>query len=161
MPPLPLTLPSSPPPSPTSDDFSSLKDKAYLPPDDYKGVVAADDHLCSDLGASLMKLHSANAIDAAVATALCLGVVNPGSSGIGGGCFILFHDSSSSSTSFIDSREFAPGAATSDMYDNLPPTASINGPLAAAVPAELKGLEKVRTAGAKRQPNQRFADPPT
>ena len=138
--------PSPPPSSPPSSqpDISSLKEQSYLPPDKYKGVVAADDGLCSDLGANLMKTTSANAIDAAVATALCLGVVNPGSSGIGGGCFILFHDSSTSSTSFIDSREFAPAAASSTMYDNLPPTSSTDGPYAAAVPAELKGLEKVR-----------------
>ncbi|GMI46393.1 hypothetical protein TrCOL_g11177 [Triparma columacea] len=137
--------PSPPPSSPPSSqpDISSLKEQSYLPPDKYKGVVAADDGLCSDLGANLMKTTSANAIDAAVATALCLGVVNPGSSGIGGGCFILFHDSSTSSTSFIDSREFAPAAASSTMYDNLPPTSSTDGPYAAAVPAELKGLEKM------------------
>ena len=117
-------------------------------------VTAADDALCSELGANLMKTTPANAIDAAVATTLCLGVVNPGSSGIGGGCFILFHDSSTSSTSFIDSREFAPAAASSTMYDDLPPTSSINGPYAAAVPAELKGLEKMHQLHGKVSENE-------
>lgn len=129
--------------SPASPDLSSLREKSFLPPAKYKGVVAADDSLCSNLGTLLMKGSGGNAIDAAIATTICLGVVNPGSSGIGGGCFILYHDSTSKSTSFIDSREFAPAAASSTMYDDLPATSSINGPFAAAVPAELKGLEKM------------------
>ena len=56
-----------------------------------RGVVAADDETCSEMGVSMMRDKGGNAMDAAVTTALCLGVMNPGSSGIGGGAFILVH----------------------------------------------------------------------
>lgn len=55
------------------------------------GSVAADNEVCSLMGTSIMKDFGGNAADAAVATALCLGVVNPASSGLGGGAFILVH----------------------------------------------------------------------
>ena len=40
------------------------------------------------------------------------------------------------------------------MYDDLPPTSSINGPYAAAVPAELKGLEKMHQLHGKVSENE-------
>lgn len=55
------------------------------------GAVATDHPLCSQVGVSILQNHGGNAADAAVASALCLGVVNPTSSGIGGGGFILVH----------------------------------------------------------------------
>lgn len=54
-----------------------------------RGVVASDAGACSALGASVLDLGG-NAIDAAVATTICEGVVNPSASGIGGGCFLLY-----------------------------------------------------------------------
>lgn len=53
-----------------------------------------------------------HAVDAAVATALCLGVVSPMSSGIGGGAFMVLRSSSSPSALAIDMRETAPAAAS-------------------------------------------------
>lgn len=55
------------------------------------GVVASDHPACSAIGLSILREHQGNAVDAAVATVLCLGVANPSSSGIGGGAFILIH----------------------------------------------------------------------
>jgi len=55
------------------------------------GAVASDNKACSVMGTKIMQERGGNAVDAAVATALCLGVVNPASSGIGGGAFILVH----------------------------------------------------------------------
>lgn len=55
------------------------------------GAVAADHPTCSKVGLSILQDHHGNAVDAAVATVLCLGVANPSSSGIGGGAFILIH----------------------------------------------------------------------
>jgi gamma-glutamyltranspeptidase len=133
------------------------------------GAVAADHPLCSEIGTAIMRDKGGNAIDAAVATALCLGVANPASSGIGGGAFILihadvnkdrgtnspvFHDErtgaesspvsmSGKVTEVIDAREVAPSAATTDMYlaEGVPDKAAVLGGLAIAVPAELRGLE--------------------
>lgn len=76
-----------------------------------QGVVAADDGRCSDIGASILR-QGGHAVDAAVATALCLGVVNPMASGIGGGGFMIVLSSSTSQTQAFDMRETAPLAAS-------------------------------------------------
>ncbi len=55
------------------------------------GAVATDHEVCSRMGVSVLRDLGGNAADAAVTTALCLGVVNPSSSGLGGGAFILIH----------------------------------------------------------------------
>ncbi len=57
----------------------------------FQGSVATDHSICSDIGISILRDSRGNAADAAVASALCLGVVNPTSSGLGGGAFILVH----------------------------------------------------------------------
>lgn len=79
-----------------------------------------------------------NAFDAAVAASAMLGLVEPESSGIGGGGFFLLHRASDGLDVFIDARETAPAAATRDMYlDALGQPdrdRAINGPLAAGIP---------------------------
>src|SRR5689334_9312393 len=66
-------------------------DAAHGPPLTTRlGVVAADDPIASQVGAATLE-SGGNAIDAAAATALALGVVNPASSGIGGGGFALVY----------------------------------------------------------------------
>lgn len=75
------------------------------------GVVAADDARCSEIGASILR-QGGHAVDAAVATALCVGVVNPMASGIGGGGFMVVRSSATSKTQAFDMRETAPSAAS-------------------------------------------------
>lgn len=76
-----------------------------------KGVVAADDRRCSEVGALMLRLGG-HAVDAAVATALCVGVVNPMASGIGGGAFMVVRSASTSEALAFDMRETAPSAAS-------------------------------------------------
>lgn len=57
-----------------------------------------------------------NAVDAVVTTALCQGIMNPFSSGVGGGAFIVIHMANGSS-SVVDAREVAPSGASKDMYN--------------------------------------------
>lgn len=102
------------------------------------GVAVTDNPRCSQIGADILE-DGGNAIDAAVAAALCLGVLSPASSGLGGGCFILTYNATSAKSTFIDSREVAPAAATEDMFVDDPLKAQWGG-LAVAVPAELRGL---------------------
>ncbi|KAF8400911.1 hypothetical protein HHK36_014214 [Tetracentron sinense] len=104
------------------------------------GVVAADDGRCSEIGASTLR-KGGHAVDAAVATALCLGVVHPMSSGIGGGGFMVVRSSSTSETKAFDSRETAPSAASQNMYENNP-SAKARGALSMGVPGELAGLHE-------------------
>lgn len=76
--------------------------------------MASDNSRCSQIGRDVLR-SGGNAVDAAVATALCLGVVNPVSSGLGGGAFITVR-LANGTAAFYDARETAPAAATEDMY---------------------------------------------
>ncbi|XP_078429053.1 glutathione hydrolase 3-like [Wolffia australiana] len=102
------------------------------------GVVAADDGRCSAIGVAALRAGG-HAVDAAVAAALCLGVVNPMSSGIGGGAFIVVRSAKSGKAHAFDARETAPLAASQSMYESDPSSKS-KGPLAMGVPGELAGL---------------------
>jgi gamma-glutamyltranspeptidase/glutathione hydrolase len=88
-----------------------------------------------------------NAFDAAVAVSAALGVVEPYASGLGGGAFWLLHAAHEQRDVFLDAREVAPAAATADMYldaDGEPVKgASLNGPLAAGIPGQAAGLERL------------------
>ena len=74
------------------------------------GAVAADDGRCSRAGRDALR-DGGGAVDAAVATALCLGVVSPASSGVGGGAFMLVRLADGMAVVY-DSRETAPLAAS-------------------------------------------------
>jgi len=79
------------------------------------GAVASETSICSQVGVDILRVHHGNAVDAAVATVLCNGVVAMYHSGIGGGSFALVR-SAKGEYEFIDFREVAPAAATEDMY---------------------------------------------
>ncbi|MGB5834620.1 MAG: gamma-glutamyltransferase, partial [Thiohalocapsa sp.] len=85
-----------------------------------------------------------NAFDAAVAVSAVLAVVEPYSSGVGGGGFWLLHVADQGRDLMIDGRERAPLAATRDMYldenGEFVPERSLNGPLAAGIPGEPAAL---------------------
>ncbi len=84
-----------------------------------------------------------NAVDAAVAAALMLGVVDTHNSGLGGGCFILIRCADGELIA-IDGRETAPAKATRDMFlrdGKAVPSLSRQGPLAVAVPGALAAYE--------------------
>src|SRR5687768_6386459 len=90
---------------------------ADLPPNgaiSSKGMVASVHPLATDAGiAALAK--GGNAVDAAIAVGLTLGVVDARNSGLGGGCFILIRRDDGKLFA-IDGREMAPAKATRDMY---------------------------------------------
>jgi gamma-glutamyltranspeptidase/glutathione hydrolase len=85
-----------------------------------------------------------NAFDAAVAVSAVLAVVEPYSSGLGGGGFWLLHRASDGRQVMIDGRERAPLAARREMYLDeggaVVPGLSVDGPLAAAIPGEPAAL---------------------
>ncbi|KAF8052942.1 hypothetical protein N665_1485s0010 [Sinapis alba] len=76
------------------------------------GVVAADHETCSEIGAYVLRRLGGTAVDAAVAVAFSLGVLNPSSSGIGGGSLMVVGSSASSVATAYDMRETAPLAAS-------------------------------------------------
>ena len=84
------------------------------------GVVAADHAVASEIGAGVLAAGG-NAADAAVGTLLALGVVNPSSSGLGGGGFCLVRPADGD-VDVIDFRERAPAAAHLPNQRNSLPT---------------------------------------
>ncbi|WP_315119117.1 gamma-glutamyltransferase [uncultured Clostridium sp.] len=108
------------------------------------GAVASAKPEASEVGVEIMK-KGGNAIDAAIATAFALGVVEPNASGIGGGGFMLVRFAETGEEVFIDFRETAPGKATPDMYklnDKGRPenNESVIGGKAIAIPGDVAGL---------------------
>lgn len=78
-------------------------------------AVASDHPEASAAGLEVLERGGSSA-DAAAATMLALGVVNPASSGLGGGAFILHYRAEDQSLTFIDAREQAPAASEPDMF---------------------------------------------
>ncbi|HEY5088970.1 MAG TPA: gamma-glutamyltransferase [Polyangia bacterium] len=113
-------------------------------------AVASDHPLASAAGVAALKAGG-NALDAACATALALGVVHPDSSGIGGGGFAVIYLAKEKKAYALDFRERAPAAITQAMFiknGKVDPELSKHGGLAVAVPGEVRGLsEMVRRWG--------------
>ncbi|XP_032151063.1 glutathione hydrolase 7 isoform X5 [Sapajus apella] len=74
-----------------------------------QGAVVTDAARCTSLGIEVLNKQGSS-VDAAVAAALCLGIVAPHSSGLGGGGVMLVHDIRRNESHLIDFRESAPGA---------------------------------------------------
>jgi gamma-glutamyltranspeptidase/glutathione hydrolase len=102
------------------------------------GVAIASGHyLATEAGFEAIR-KGGNAFDAAVATSAALSVVEPISSGIGGGGFFLLHDAKTGRDIFIDARETSPEAATPQAYldtaGELDRDRAENGPWSAGIP---------------------------
>ena len=108
-----------------------------------RGMVATVQPLATDVGVGVLR-RGGNAIDAAVAAALTLGVVDNHNSGLGGGCFILLRLANGRLVA-IDGRETAPAAATRDMFvrsGTARTELSQTGPLAVGVPGALAAYNR-------------------
>jgi gamma-glutamyltranspeptidase/glutathione hydrolase len=106
--------------------------------------VASAHPLATQAGEAVLA-RGGNAFDAAVAVAAALAVVEPFSSGLGGGGFFLLHRAADGRDVVIDARETAPGAASRDMYLDAKgepdSRASLDGARAAAIPGLVAGLD--------------------
>ena len=110
----------------------------------HKGAIASAYPLASEAGQEILA-KGGNAFDAAVAVSAALAVVEPSSSGLGGGGFYLLHRQQDGFETMLDAREKAPGAASRDMYldsaGNPIENASTSGSLAAGIPGEAAAFE--------------------
>ena len=87
-----------------------------LPTQTRQGLVVAAHPLAAQAGAQILA-QGGNAHDALVATAFALGVVEPHSSGLGGGGFALLYDAKTKQVTALDFREVAPQAATPALFE--------------------------------------------
>ena len=111
-------------------------------------MVAAANPLAAEAGRDVLRAGG-NAADAAIAMQLVLGLVEPQSSGLGGGAFLLYHDAKSRRLYAYDGRETAPAAAKPERF-----LGADGGPLAfydavvggrsVGVPGTVKLLETVQ-----------------
>ena len=93
-----------------------------------KGVVTAAHPLAAEAGAVVLE-NGGNAIDAAAVVQFVLNVVEPTSSGIGGGGFMGVHIANEDRTFFIDSREKTPAAGSPTMFLKCDPNCDENSSL--------------------------------
>jgi gamma-glutamyltranspeptidase/glutathione hydrolase len=121
------------------------------------GARAADAPAAHPPGAAIASAHEratqagldtirdgGNAFDAAITVSSVLSVVEPISSGLGGGGFVLLHDAATGKDVFLDAREIAPQAATPEVYldadGNLDPAKAESGPWSAGLPGRPAAL---------------------
>ena len=97
------TVPAAPPPA------------TAQAPDSVEAFVIAANPLAANAGLEVLK-RGGSAIDAAIAVQAMLSLVEPQSSGLGGGAFINYYDSASERITIYDGREVAPAQATASMF---------------------------------------------
>jgi gamma-glutamyltranspeptidase / glutathione hydrolase len=109
--------------SPSSDSTSVNDTPAaalQAPADDAAawphGYMAAVANPYATDAAARMLAQGGHAVDAAIAAHAVLGLVEPESSGLGGGGFMVVYEQESQQVRFLDGRETAPAAATADMF---------------------------------------------
>ena len=78
-------------------------------------MVAAASPLAVDAGVAMLE-RGGSAVDAAIAAQLVLNLVEPSSSGLGGGAYLMHYDAKSKSVSALDARETAPAGATPALF---------------------------------------------
>ncbi len=125
--------------APLADPQAAYRDPAR----GVRGAVAADHELASRAGSEVLA-RGGNAVDAAIATALALGVVQPAGSGLGGGGFLVARRADGT-VRVLDFREVAPKQAQATMFvdaktGQVVPERSRRGGLAIGVPGEAAGF---------------------
>ena len=109
-------------------------------------MVVSAHALGSEAGLEMLR-KGGNAVDAAVATAFAISVVEPFSAGIGGGGFLLMYWANKGEMRALDFRERAPLKATRNLYldaqGKVRSKASVDGYLSVAVPGTVAGLYQV------------------
>ena len=123
-------------------------------------MVVAANPLAVAAGSQILK-EGGSAVDAAIAVQLVLGLVEPQSSGLGGGAFMLVHDGKSRRLVAYDGRETAPAAATPDRFlrDGKPMSffAAVVGGRAVGVPGVVRLLETAHRRHGRLQWSALFA----
>lgn len=139
------TSPTTTTPTPTKLQAAAIASPATSLP--ISQMIAAANPLAAEAGLGVLRAGG-NAIDAAIAAQLVLTLVEPQSSGIGGGAFLMHYDAKTGSIQSFDGRETAPKSSTPNMF--LKPDGTrkkfyeaVVGGSAVGVPGLLRMLEMV------------------
>ncbi|XP_005147837.1 glutathione hydrolase 5 proenzyme [Melopsittacus undulatus] len=103
------------------------------------GAVAADTETCSVIGRDILK-SGGSAVDAAIAALICTSVMNPQSSGLGGGVVFTIYNASKGTVEVINARETVPRVFPQNLLSGCAAGFPV-GPRWIAVPGELRGYE--------------------
>uniref|UniRef100_A0A3P8ZC21 Glutathione hydrolase n=1 Tax=Esox lucius TaxID=8010 RepID=A0A3P8ZC21_ESOLU len=103
-----------------------------------QGAVVTDVAQCTSLGFEVLESQGSS-VDAAISAALCLGIIHPHTSGIGGGGVMLVHDIRRNESRVIDFRETAPSGIHEDM---LQTDLELKPGLMVGVPGMLSGMKQ-------------------
>jgi len=114
-----------------------------------KYLISTSSEMASQIGKEILA-RGGNAIDAAIAAQMVLNVVEPQSSGIGGGAFVLYYDNKTKTTHYFNGRETAPQAANNKIFLDVQgnPRAFndvVKGGLSVGTPGLLKVLKEVHS----------------
>lgn len=116
--------------------------------DGQQGMVSTPNALATDIGLAVLQ-NGGNAVDAAVAVTLVLGLVEAPETGLGGGGFLMHYSADDQQTRFYDGRETAPMAARPDRFTLLgqpvPLYSAVPSGLAVGVPGLLDMLGRVHS----------------
>ncbi|KAF7695829.1 glutathione hydrolase 7 [Silurus meridionalis] len=110
-----------------------------------QGAVVTDVAHCTSLGFNVLSQRGSS-VDAAIAAALCLGIIHPHTSGIGGGGVMLVHDIRNNESRIIDFRETSPSGLQEEMLQDLQQKPG----LMVAVPGMLSGLHQAHQLYGKK-----------
>lgn len=102
-----------------------------------KFAVVSDDSRCSQIGSDILE-KGGSAVDAGIATAVCIGVVNPQASGIGGSMFMTYKNHESGDNFALNARETAPLGSDQNMFESY--DESTYGGRSIAIPGQIKGF---------------------
>ncbi|XP_067856395.1 glutathione hydrolase 7 [Heptranchias perlo] len=104
----------------------------------HQGAVVTDVAHCSAVGTEILN-RDGSSVDAAIVSALCLGIIHPHSSGIGGGGVMLVHDIRKNESFIFDFRETAPAEVEEQMFTH---SWEDKPGLLVAVPGMMQGLHQ-------------------
>ncbi|KFZ47103.1 Gamma-glutamyltransferase 5, partial [Antrostomus carolinensis] len=104
------------------------------------GAVAADTETCSIIGRDILK-SGGTAVDAAIAGLICTSVMNPQSSGLGGGVIFTIYNATTGTVEVINARETVPRVFPHNLLSDCA-TGFLTGSRWIAVPGELRGYEE-------------------